>query len=344
MPNVTVKAPRGSDVTKPAFERHRLGIRWARPRVFSGGSSGRVGGRCAGGRPPADGLLVGFPDHQALELGSQSALGHPGGVGTFAQDVANGVVAVASAARFALAGTLVVAWAQCSPAGQALRRAEAGHVVTDLDEDQGSGDLVDAWDGLQQAVSPGVGLHGAHQVGVDVAQLPLQRLGALAEVAQHEEVVLTQVAVQAGGKIFGLALQGAARMAEQHRRGLTLDQAAHHGAGRNAMDVGHHGAELVPVACDQAQFAQVLGRDEAAAYQTEAGQDGQSLGVEHVGPATRRCCAPVSWKTPRTKTGSGLFTVRAATRSTAMEPAAPQLGVRASSVEVWLGNGAGLYS
>ena len=50
---------------------------------------------------------------------------------------------------------------------------------------------------------------------------------------------------------------------------------------------------------------------------------------------------PVSWKTPRTANGSGLFTVRAATRPTGMDREAPQSGVRASSVEVRLGNGVG---
>ena len=48
---------------------------------------------------------------------------------------------------------------------------------------------------------------------------------------------------------------------------------------------------------------------------------------------------PVSWKTPRIESDSGLFTVRAATKPTAMGQAAQQSGVRASSVEVRLGNG-----
>ena len=50
---------------------------------------------------------------------------------------------------------------------------------------------------------------------------------------------------------------------------------------------------------------------------------------------------PVSWKTPRIETDSGLFTVRAATKPTEMGQAARQSGVRASSVEVRLGNGVG---
>jgi len=44
----------------------------------------------------------------------------------------------------------------------------AGHVVADLDEDQGGGHVVDAGEGLQQAMRPGVGLHDRHQAGVDL--------------------------------------------------------------------------------------------------------------------------------------------------------------------------------
>lgn len=46
-------------------------------------------------------------------------------------------------------------------------------------------------------------------------------------------------------------------------------------------------------------------------------------------------------KTPRTEIGSGLFTVRAATRPTAMDAAALQSGVRVSSVEVRSGTAVG---
>lgn len=104
----------------PADKQHGLKIRWARPQEFSGGSGG-------------------------------------GGVSRWC-DVPNDVVAVPGAAGLALAPALVVAWAQCGPTGQAFGRAKAGHVVTDLDEDQRCGHLVDAGDGLQQFVGPGIGV------------------------------------------------------------------------------------------------------------------------------------------------------------------------------------------
>lgn len=196
-----------------------------------------------------DGLLVGLAHEQAAVLAGQGALGHAGGVGALAQDEAHGVVAVAGAAGLALAGALVVARAQRGPAGQALGRAEAGHVVADPDEDERGGDLVDAGDSLQQAVGPGVRRHGAHQVRVDVGELALQRIDAVAQVAQHEQVTLAQVAVEAGGKLVGLALQGAARVRQQHRLRLARDEAAHHGAGRDAVDVADDRAPLYRTCC-----------------------------------------------------------------------------------------------
>lgn len=114
-----------------------------------------------------DRLLVRLAHHQASVLGRERALGHSRGVGAFAQDEADDVVALAGAARLALARTLVVSRAQRGPAGQPLGRAEAGHVVADLDDDQRSGCSVDAGNGLQQAVRPGVALHSSQQFGID---------------------------------------------------------------------------------------------------------------------------------------------------------------------------------
>src|SRR3990167_105022 len=111
-----------------------------------------------------DGFLVRLAHHQAAVLGRQGALGHSSCVGALAQDEANDRVAVPGAARLALASTLVVAWAQGGPAGQALGAPEAGHVVANLDQDQCGRNLVDARDGLQQLMRPGVGLHGVEQV------------------------------------------------------------------------------------------------------------------------------------------------------------------------------------
>ena len=225
---------------------------------------------------------------------------------------------------------------------------------------------------------------------------------------------------------------------------------------------GAHRTQLAPVAREQAQFAQILGRDEAGPEHAESGQDGQPLAVGHVGLATGHVLDPVrvddpggdagvlqvgvhalpvdagalhdrqfdvqldqpggkrpavapkaaelsglalhrtvglleqhgdhvlhavhvdtghapvqrahskivfhhgapvvkvpvahraftysaeckvhpteGWKTPRIVTDSGLFTVRAATRPRSVGHAARQSGVRASPVQVRLGNGVG---
>ncbi|MCY0855053.1 hypothetical protein OMK73_15815 [Cupriavidus sp. D39] len=45
---------------------------------------------------------------------------------------------------------------------------------------------------------------------------------------------------------------------------------------------GAHGSELTPVTGHQAQFAQIVRRDEAAAHQPEARQDSQPLRIVHV--------------------------------------------------------------
>src|SRR3990167_1389480 len=57
--------------------------------------------------------------------------------------------------------------------------------------------------------------------------------------------------------------------------------------------------------------------------------------------AANSALAAVGWKTPRIELDSGLFTVRAAIRSTPMDRAAQQSGVQASPVEVRLGVGVG---
>ena len=139
---------------KPADKQHSFEARWARPRRISGESTGGVSRCGAGSRPLADGLELLDPAWSVLPgaHGGQRTAGHARGVGTFAQDETDGVVAVAGAPGLALARALVVARAERGPASQAFGRAEASHVVADLDEDQRSGDLVDAGNGLQQAV------------------------------------------------------------------------------------------------------------------------------------------------------------------------------------------------
>src|SRR5438067_3707857 len=71
-----------------------------------------------------DGLLVAFAGYQALVLVAQGAVRSPGGIGRFAQQVADGVVAFAGLAGLALAGTLVVAGTQGGPGGELVGVAE----------------------------------------------------------------------------------------------------------------------------------------------------------------------------------------------------------------------------
>jgi hypothetical protein len=53
-----------------------------------------------------DGLLVAFAGYQAWVLVGQGAVGSPGGIGDFAHQVADGVVALTGLTGLALAGTL----------------------------------------------------------------------------------------------------------------------------------------------------------------------------------------------------------------------------------------------
>ena len=104
-----------------------------------------------------------------------------------------------------------------------------------------------------------------------------------------------------------ICLLPAARHVEQAVDALALDQALDHRCGRHAINVADHAAELdaavvqhlvqpvdlgavhvgelAPVARDQAQLAQILGRDEAGANQAKTGQHGQPLRIAHVGLA-----------------------------------------------------------
>ena len=154
---------------------------------------------------------------------------------------------------------------------------------------------------------PGVGLHRLEQLGVDGGELCSQRLDVRMDVPEHEQVARAELAVQRGGQILAFELQASARHAEQLLDVLLFDQALDHRAGAHAVDVadhrakldaavvqdlvqpidlaGAHRTELAPIARDQAQLAQVLRRDEAAAHEAEARQHGQPLGVGHVGLA-----------------------------------------------------------
>src|SRR6201987_1434454 len=66
----------------------------------------------------------------------------------FAQKIAHDGVAMAGLAALALACGLVVAGTQCGPGRQSRRRAEAVHIVADLDQDHGGCHLVDARGGV----------------------------------------------------------------------------------------------------------------------------------------------------------------------------------------------------
>ena len=105
---------------------------------------------------------------------------------------------MAGAPRLALARALLVARAQCGPIFQAFSAAEARQVVANLHEDQRGGNLVDAGDGLQQLVRPGLGLHGLEQAVVDLGKLVIERLNMGLKRRQHEQVLCAEIALQTG--------------------------------------------------------------------------------------------------------------------------------------------------
>ena len=191
-----------------------------------------------------DGFLVRLAHHQAAVLCGQRALGVSSGVGAFAQDKPDHCVAVAGAPGFALARALVVARAQCGPICQALGAAEARHVVANLDQNQRGGNLVDAGDGLQQLVRPGVGVHRVEQAVVDLGKLLLQRLDMGLKMRKHEQVPCAEITLQTGAEFLALLLELTARQAEYLFNGLAFDQCVDHGTGRYPVDVTDHPAKL----------------------------------------------------------------------------------------------------
>ena len=64
------------------------------------------------------------------------------------------------------------------------------------------------------------------------------------DVLEHEQVPRSEFALQAGRQVLGLVLERAARVRQQHRRALPLDQALNHRPGANAVDVADHRSEL----------------------------------------------------------------------------------------------------
>lgn len=57
-------------------------------------------------------------------------------------------------------------------------------------------------------------------------------------------MAFAQIAVKAGGKLGGLALERAPGVGQQYGLGLAFNQAAHHGARAHAADVSDDRAEL----------------------------------------------------------------------------------------------------
>lgn len=140
------------------------------------------------------------------------------------------MVGMPCAARLAFARALVVARAQRRPTRQPLGRTKARHIVANLDHDQSRCDLVDARNGLQQTVRPGVRSHGGDQISVELRQLGLQRLNVSVNVAEREQMACAQVALQAECQFLALELERAACQAQQTAHVLPFDQPLDHGA------------------------------------------------------------------------------------------------------------------
>jgi hypothetical protein len=112
------------------------------------------------------------------------------------------------------------------------------------DEDRGCGNLVDAGNGLQQVVRPGVGPHRREQAAVDLGDLVLQRLDVGMDVPEHEQMPCAEIALQDSAEVLTPLLELAACQAEHVLDRLALDQGADHGPGRHAVGVADHAAEL----------------------------------------------------------------------------------------------------
>src|SRR5437667_335711 len=165
--------------------------------VGGGEDRGRDGDNCLFGSAPAA-----EPDKLRSEIAAVvMADGAPGGLDEGRLEPA---VAVASAGRASLAGTLVQAWAESRPGDEVTGRGEVAHVDADLGDQDMGGRVADAPDGGQAGEG---GTKGAQRVLQ--ARLELTHGGVecidLAQVQGEHEAVGEEVGDPGGVVDVGLA-------------------------------------------------------------------------------------------------------------------------------------------
>lgn len=161
---------------------------------------------------------------------------------------------------------------------------------------------------MQQLPVRPIGCHGLDQVLIQSGEFGLQVTVVGLDVFQHETMAGGQFTLQGSLQRLAFVAHHAFGQIGELPDGLAGDEALDHGTGGNTIDVGDDGteldagivedlvqailfagvhlAELLPVAGNQPQFTQILGRNEAGTDQAETAQLGPPLRIGDIGLAT----------------------------------------------------------
>jgi hypothetical protein len=256
-----------------------------------------------------DGAFAPAAYQQRLVLLGQGTAGAADRMGGFAQQPADVGIAFALFSRLAFARRFVIARTHPRPSGEFLGLAEGLHVVADFYQQQGGAQRVESRQGLQGAQEPALRCQSGQQPLAKTGDTPVEILHMIDQLREHKPVRLAEVSIHGIAQFLLGGAQPRAGVAQDLLRGLARRQGLDHGPGGLAVQVaddhtqadtavgqdlvdavflpGQDAGELLQLARNQPQLAEVGRRNEAAREQSGAGQDRQPLGIGDVRLAPR---------------------------------------------------------
>jgi hypothetical protein len=186
--------------------------------------------------------------------------------------------------------------------------AEHGKVSADFHPDHSGGELIDTRQGLQELPVVGIGRPSVDQGGIQVRPFDLEVADMTLNLLQYPPMAGRKLPLQSVFRGVAFSPQSALGQFRQLRDGFSFTQTCDQGPCGNAVTSRHDGAEFdaglieqlvqavlltrpglglfLTVAGHQAQFPQVLGRNEAGSDQSEPPELGEPFRVGDVGLAT----------------------------------------------------------
>ena len=143
-----------------------------------------------------DGAFVATSNEQGLKLRLEHGSRPAGGMSKLAEQAADIEIALADMAGFALAGGFIVSRTDAHPGSQTIRTAKGVHVGTDLDQQHGGADQIDAGDRLQQSQGIAFGFEFAEEASVETGDARLDLLDMLHQFVEDEAVTGCQITLQ----------------------------------------------------------------------------------------------------------------------------------------------------